>query len=85
MEFNPNKIKPVQHCYKIHGIYLENVVQEKYPGAILHRKLSWKPHVSNVVAKAKARYFLQQNLSTCSRNLCKTHSRIRINCLGSEQ
>ena len=39
MEFNPskckmlivtNKLKPVQHCYKMHGIYLENVTQEKY-------------------------------------------------------
>ena len=35
MEFKPrkckvlavtNKIKPVQHCYKPHGIYLENVI-----------------------------------------------------------
>ena len=76
MEFNPikckvliatNKIKPIQHWYKMHGIYLENVIQEKYLGLILHRKLSWKPHVSNVVAKANStRYFLQQNLSTCS-------------------
>ena len=65
-----NKIKPVQHCYKIHGIYLENVTQEKYLGVILHRKLSWKPHVSSVVAKANStRYFLQQNLSTCSRDV----------------
>ena len=37
---------------------------------ILHRKLPWKPHVSNVVAKANStRYFLQQNLSTCSRDV----------------
>ena len=65
-----NKIKPVQHCYKMHDIYLENVTQEKYLRVILHRKLSWKPHVSSVVAKANlTRYFLQQNLSTCSRNV----------------
>ena len=57
MEFNPskckllivtNRVKPVQHCYKMHAIYLENIVQEKYLGVILHRKLSWKPHVSNI-------------------------------------
>ena len=63
MEFNPrkfkvlivtNKIKPAQRCCKMHGIYLENVTQEKYLGVILHRKLSWKPHVSNVVAKANS-------------------------------
>ena len=54
------KIKSVQHCYKMHGIYLENVTQEKYLGVILHRKLSWKTHISNVVAKANStRYFLQ--------------------------
>ena len=54
----------------MHGIYLENVTQEKYLGVILHRKLSWKPHVSSVVAKANStRYFLQQNLSTCSRDV----------------
>ena len=37
MEFSPskckvltvtNKIKPVQYYYKMHGIYLENVIQE---------------------------------------------------------
>ena len=63
MEFNPikrkvliftKKIKPVQHCYKMHGICLENATQEKYLGVILHRKLSWKRHVSNVVAKANS-------------------------------
>ena len=79
MEFNPskckvlivrNKLKPVQHCYKMPGIYLENVTQEKYLVVILHRKLSWKPHVSNVVAKVNSsRYFLQRNLSTCSRDV----------------
>ena len=39
MEFSPikckmlivtNKIKPVHHCYKMHGVYLENATQEKY-------------------------------------------------------
>ena len=79
MEFNPskckvliviNKLKPFQHCYKMLGIYLGNVTQEKYLVVILHRKLSWKPHVSNVVAKVNSsRYFLQRNLSTCSRDV----------------
>ena len=79
MEFNPskckmlivtNKLKPVQHCYKMHGIYLENVTQEKYLRVILHRNFSWKLQVSNVVAKANStRYFLPQNLSTCSRDV----------------
>ena len=63
MEFNPikckvlivtKKIKPVQHFYKMRGICLENATQKKYLGVILHRKLSWKRHVSNVVAKANS-------------------------------
>ena len=79
MEFNPrkckvltvtNKIKPVQHYYKMHGIYLEYIFQEKYLGVILHRKLSWKPHESNVVAKANS-------------TRCKTHSRLYIIYLRS--
>ena len=79
MKFNPskckmlmvtNQIKPVQHFYKMDDVYLGNVTQEKYLRVIIHRKLPWKPHVSNVVAKANAaRYFLQRNLSTCSRDV----------------
>ena len=79
MESNPSKckmlmatskIKSVQHCYKMHCIYLENVTQEKNLGVILHRKLSLKRHVSNVVAQANSTtYFLQRNLSTCSRDV----------------
>ena len=53
-----NKIKPVQHCCKMHGIYLENAVQEKYLGVILLKKLSWKPNVSNVAAKANSTRYL---------------------------
>ena len=45
-----NKKKPVQHCYKMHSFYLENVTQQNYLGIMLHKELSWKPHVSNVVA-----------------------------------
>ena len=45
-----NKIKPAQHCYKTHSFYLENVTQQNYLGIMLHKELSWKPHVSNVVA-----------------------------------
>ena len=63
MEFNlgkckvlavTNEIKPVQHCYEMHGIFLENVVQEKCLGVILQRKFYWKPHVSNLVGKANS-------------------------------
>ena len=53
-----NKIKPVQHCYKMNGFYLENVVQEKYLGLILLKKLSWKSNVSNVTAKANSTRYL---------------------------
>ena len=72
----------------MHGIYLENVTQEKYLGVILHRKLSWKPHVSNVVAKANlTRYFLQRNLSTCSRDVklksYKTYVRPIVECAST--
>ena len=70
------------------GIYLENVTQEKYLGVILHRKLSLKPHGSNVVAKANStRYFLQRNLSTCSRDVklksYKTHVRPIVECAST--
>ena len=41
-----------------------------YLGVILHRKLSWKPHISIVVAQVNStRYFLHWNLSTCSRDV----------------
>ena len=81
-----NKIKPVQRCYKTHGIYLENVTQQNYLGVMLHRKLSWKPHVLNVAQLKLIQpdniYFLQQNLSTCSRdiklNSYKTHVRLIV-------
>ena len=68
MKFNPskgnvltvrNKIKPARQFYKMHDIFLENVVQKKCLGVIVQRKLSWKPHASNVVDKANStRYFL---------------------------
>ena len=41
-----------------------------YLGVTLHKTLSWKPHVSNVLVWVNStRYFLQWNLSTCSRDV----------------
>ena len=42
----------------MNGFYLENVVQEKYLGVILLKKLSWKSNVSNVTATANSTRYL---------------------------
>ena len=65
-----NKVKPVCHRHKMQGIYSENVVLKKYLRVILHIKISWKSHISNVVAKGNSnRQFFQGSLSTCFRNV----------------
>ena len=62
-----NKIKPVPHCYKMHDIKChsnEVTLSDTKQEAFL------KTHVSHVAAKANSiRYFLQHNLSTCSRDV----------------
>ena len=61
-----NKIKPLQHYYKMH-INLENVAQEKSLGVKLIQKTFRK---TTCMAKTySTRYFFQQNLSTCSRDV----------------
>lgn len=73
MQFHPdkcyvlrvtNKRKIVENTYKIHNQELKVVEKAKYLGVTISRNLSWKHHVSNIVAKANStRIFLQRNLS----------------------
>ena len=79
MEFHPdkckllritNKRKPISAQYFMHNIQLKSVDQEKYLGVILHKKLSWKPHIGAITSKANStRQFLQRNLRTCSKDV----------------
>ena len=79
MEFHPdkckvlritNKRKIIDSKYIMHGTQLEVVDQEKYLGVILHKKLSWKPHINKITAKAnQTRQFLQRNLRTCDKEV----------------
>ena len=76
MEFHPdkckvltitNKLKPIIANYTIHDQVLESVRDGKYLGVIVHNRLSWKPHITNICAKAnQCRIFLQRNLRGCS-------------------
>ena len=61
MEFHPDKCKVLRITnkrkitdskYIMHGTQLDVVDQEKYLGVILHKKLSWKPHINKITAKA---------------------------------
>ena len=85
MEFNPskcvhlritNKRKIISSSYDMAGQKLSLVNRAKYLGLTIDGKLSWKPHVESVTAKANfTRYFLQRNLSACSletKKLCYT-------------
>ena len=59
----------------MHDIYLENVVQEKYPVVILQQKLSWKFCVSNVLTKnvvTSSNYQPDASFSKILRQRCKT-------------
>ena len=79
MEFHPDKCKVLRitnkrkliiHQYHMHNKNLEEVDEAKYLGIIIHKKLSWKPHVNSITKKAnQTRAFLQRNLRTCSREV----------------
>ena len=72
MSFNPDKCQVlrvtnkrkniIQSQYTIHG----TVDKTKYLGVTIHRKLNWKPHISNISKKANnIRAFLHRNLTRC--------------------
>ena len=79
MEFYPDKckvlritkkLKPIEGDYYMHNHKLENVDEAKYLGLIIHKKLSWKPHVSMIIKKAnQTRAFLQRNLRASHRDV----------------
>ena len=79
MEFNldkckvlriTNKLKPIEADYYMHNQKLQNVDEAKYLGLLIHKKLSWKSHVSKIIKKAnQTRAFLQRNLRICPRDV----------------
>ena len=76
MEFHPtkckvlritNKLNIITNDYHMHGYNLKLVDNAKYLGVTINKKLSWKPHVNNIVKKAnQTRAFLQRNLRSCT-------------------
>ena len=79
MSFHPSKCKllritnkrnPILGDYVIHDKILESVETAKYLGVMLHKKLTWKPHVNMITKKAnQTRGFLQRNLRGCSKEV----------------
>ena len=79
MEFHPdkckilritNKLNPIKADYYMHNQKLDTVDTAKYLGVMLHKKLSWKPHVDAICKKAnQTRSFLQRNLKDCKRDV----------------
>jgi hypothetical protein len=79
MEFHPdkckllrvtNKMNPIHSDYHMHSQKLSTVDTAKYLGVVLHKKLSWKPHVDAMCKKAdKTRGFLQRNLRGCPQDV----------------
>ena len=75
MEFHPqkcqllritNKLKPIQHHYKIHNVILDETCSAKYLGVTIDSKLKWKHHYANTVKKANSVLaFLQRHLYSC--------------------
>ena len=54
----------------MHNQELEQVDEAKYLGILLHKKLSWKPHVNYITKKAnQIRALLQRNIRTCHRDV----------------
>jgi hypothetical protein len=74
MEFHPSKCEvlsitknrnTIHHPYKLHGHELQHVDQAKYLGITITSDLSWKSHITNIIAKAsKNLSFLRRNLQS---------------------
>ena len=58
---------PVNVDYILNGTTLKLVEQHTYLGILIHKSLSWHPHIANITNKAsKTLNFLKRNLSKCS-------------------
>ena len=58
---------PLTHDYILNNQTLNISDQHTYLEVIIHKSLSWSPHISNIVTKAsRTLYFLKRNLNKCS-------------------
>ena len=70
------KRNTIMRDYSIHGYSLQAVQEGKYLGVTLQGKLSFTPHINNIVKMATTtRHFLQRNLRGCSKDVKDTSYR----------
>ena len=63
-------LSPLTHDYTLHSHILDISDQHMYLGVLIHKSLSWSPHISNVVNKAsRTLNFLKRNLNKCSKQV----------------
>ena len=60
-------LTPLTHDYILNNHILNISDQHTYLGVIIHKTLSWSPHISDIVTKAsRTLNFMKRNLSKCS-------------------
>ena len=60
-------LTPLTHDYILNNQTLNISDQHTYLEVIIHKSLSWSPHISNIVIKAsRTLHFLKRNLNKCS-------------------
>ena len=79
MSFHPEKCqllrvtkkkKQINSKYFIHGKELTQTKDAKYLGVIINEKLSWNPHVNEVIKKSnKTLGFIKRNLYKCNKDI----------------
>jgi hypothetical protein len=79
MSFHPEKCqllrvskkkKQIITNYLIHGKSLTQTNNAKYLGVIINDKLSWNPHIDEVIKKSnKTLGFIRRNFSKCNKNI----------------
>ena len=63
-------LSPLTYDYTLHSHILDISDQHMYLGVLIHKSLSWSPHISNVVNKAsRTLNFLKRNLNKCSKQV----------------
>ena len=63
-------LSPLTYDYSLHSHILDISDQHMYLGVLIHKSLSWSPHISNVVNKAaRTLNFLKRNLNKCSKQV----------------